>query len=172
MSEKNTYSHLNAAPVLSEVNKLIEEYEAKKAEFNAMHRNYWHKPRMKGYRMDDVYARLSIFDWWTDTLSYSHLRDMRTFLREAIKLGFTGYVCFKVGASGCANGMWAHKKDSEDGFSPDGDFLYRSFTPDYTCWDFCVGGKMAYAHDDGDELSIRTIRQLEDRLFGIERRPQ
>ena len=52
-----------------------------------------------------VYDDLSIFDWWPERLTITHMKQMRTFLREAIKLGYDGYVCFKVGASGCANGM-------------------------------------------------------------------
>ena len=60
-----------------------------------------------------VYDDLSIFDWWPERLTITHMKQMRTFLREAIKLGYDGYVCFKVGASGCANGMWAHKEEGK-----------------------------------------------------------
>jgi hypothetical protein len=87
------------------------------------------------YRMDDVYKELSIFDWWTDYLSQSRLKQMSDFLKAAIKLGYTGYVCFKVGVTGCANGMWAYKEESTNGYSPDGECLYRSFTPAYGGWD-------------------------------------
>ena len=88
-------------------------------------------------KIDDVFKDLEIFDWWVNTLTTQRQREMRKFLKLAIELGYTGYVCFKVGASGCANGMWAHKKESEDGYSPDGECLYRSFTPDYVHYDFC-----------------------------------
>lgn len=87
------------------------------------------------YRMKDVYKELSIFDWWTDTLSQTRLAQMSDFLRKAISLGYTGYVCFKVGVAGCANGMWAYKAESTDGYSPDGEVIYRSFTTNYTTWD-------------------------------------
>ena len=105
-------------------------------------------------RVSDVCDELSIFDWWNDYMTISHLKNMRRFLKEAIKLGYNGYVCFKVGASGCANGMWAHKELSEDGYSPDGECLYRSFTPDYCYWQF--------KDNSGDWSSeAKTIRELE-----------
>ena len=89
---------LNAVEVLIEVEKLI---------------------AMRGSNLtSSVCERLSIFDWWVDTISQTKLQDMKKFLQEAIKLGYTGYACFKVGATGCANGMWAYKEESEDGFSP------------------------------------------------------
>lgn len=91
------------------------------------------------FRIDneDVYKPLSIFDWWPEYLSKSKLQEMRQFLKEAIKLGYTGYVCFKVGAKGCANGMWAHTTDcTPEGYAPNGcPTLYRSFTPSYRYWD-------------------------------------
>lgn len=80
----------------------------------------------------NIYKDLSIFDWWKDNLTRTDLNHMLDFCSLAMVLGFNGYVCFKVGASGCASGMWAHKEKSEDGFSPNGDFIYRSFTPDET----------------------------------------
>lgn len=115
------------------------------------------------YRIREVYKELSIFDWWPDWLYHSNLLEMRKFLKEAIKLGFTGYVCFKVGATGCANGMWAHLHESADGYSPEGAFIYKSFTPDYNYWQMHT--------EDGDKLteiigvdfdSLTTIRDFED----------
>ena len=158
------YKKYNAENVLAEVDKLIAELDEKKR--NAI-KDIWGRPysRVKGYRMFDVYDRLSIFDWWTNTLGYTKLTQMRGFLREAIKLGFTGYVCFKVGAHGCANGMWASTVESTNGYSPDdGETLYRSFTPDYTYWSFTRNGEwMPKAFD-----SIKTVRQLE-KAIGYER---
>ena len=109
-----------------------------------------------------VYDDLSIFDWWPERLTISHMKQMRTFLKEAIKLGYTGYVCFKVGASGCANGMWAYKKESTDGYSPNGDALYRSFTPDYTYYGVSIDGK--WLPEDKEYDSLKTIKQLENFL--------
>ena len=113
-----------------------------------------------------VYDELSIFDWWPERLTQTHLKQMRTFLREAIKLGYTGYVCFKVGASGCANGMWAHKAEGkvENGsvYSPDGDAIYRSFTPDYTYYSFRKNDKWMPGDDAWN--SLKTIKQLEEAL--------
>ena len=127
------YSDRNAQAVLAKVNEYIARLEEEKKVYEEAY--HWSKRRYY-YCMREVHRDLSIFDWWTDRLSLSRLKEMRQFLTEAIDLGFTGYVCFKVGVSGCANGMWAYKKESEDGFSPtNDDFLYRSFTTDYVYWD-------------------------------------
>jgi len=144
MENKKDYSSKNAEPVLREIEKLI---------------NYGGT-----YIMRSVYDQLSIFDWWTDRLSQSKLNQMRAFVREAIKLGYTGYVCFKVGASGCANGMWAHKKPSTDGYSPDGDCLYRSFSPDYTYYQVNKDNKWFPDMDTNGQRydSCKRIKDLEN----------
>ena len=105
-----------------------------------------------------VYDDLSIFDWWPERLTITHMKQMRTFLKEAIKLGYDGYVCFKVGASGCANGMWAYKEKN----GIDGDCLYRSFSPDYTYYSFNKNGKWLPEGSDYDAL--KTIKMLEKAL--------
>ena len=110
-----------------------------------------------------VYDELSIFDWWPERLTISHMKQMRTFLKEAIKLGYTGYVCFKVGASGCANGMWASKAESTNGYSPKGETIYRSFTPDYTYYSFCDKDDVWYPGGDQYD-SLKTTKQLENAL--------
>ena len=115
-----------------------------------------------------IYDELSIFDWWPENLTVSHLKQMRSFLKEAIKLGYNGYVCFKVGASGCANGMWAYKEDGkadEKGYvySPDGDAIYRSFSPDYTYWSYYKDGKWLPG-DDNNYDSLKTAKMLEEAL--------
>ena len=91
--------------------------------------------------------------------------------KEAIKLGYTGYVCFKVGVAGCANGMWANKLPTTDGYSPKCEFLYRSFTTNYTYWDICD-----YTNGYGDDAfklsekvgkeydALKTARDLERAL--------
>lgn len=115
---ENNKFRCNAQDVLDRVEDLLERYQCK-------------------IQITSVCEELSIFDWWTDYLSESKLREMRQFLKEAIKLGYTGYVCFKVGVKGCANGMWAYTADrTPDGYSPKGcPTLYRSFTPAYRYWD-------------------------------------
>ena len=133
---------LNAEEVLEQVERLIEQGGR--------------------YRITNVFHILSIFDWWNDYLSQTQLKDMRKFLKEAIKLGYTGYVCFKVGATGCANGMWAHKEESETGYSPDGECLYKSFTPAYNYWQVKTAEGEWIPNDKYD--SIKTIKQLEDLL--------
>lgn len=158
------YKKYNAQPVLLAVEKWIRILETKKREIPRW--SYRYKTSMY-----EVCDELSIFDWWVDTISVARLKEMRTFLREAIKLGYTGYVCFKVGASGCANGMWANKAPTTNGYSPDGEFLYRSFTPDYTYWDICDDtngyGDKSYRLSRAvgkkyDELT--TIKALEEAL--------
>lgn len=139
----NDYSCFNAQNVLENLNALIADC-----------------PK-DGYKTDDVYKRLSIFDWWVNTICLNRLKEMRSFLNEAIKLGYTGYVCFKVGAKYCANGMWAYKDESTDGYSPKNSaFLYRSFTPDYTCWQLCGSDGTIYPTGQ-DWNSIKTIKRLE-----------
>ena len=100
------------------------------------------RENIKRYKIDKVFEDLSIFDWWNEYLSKSQLKEMRRFLATALELGYDGYVCFKVGASGCSNGMWAHKEKSTNGYSPDGDFLFRSFTPSYLEWAVMIDGEM------------------------------
>ena len=136
------YSDKNAEPVLIKVENFIDD----------------------GYSRNirSVYDDLSIFDWFTERLSVTQMKQMRTFLKEAIKLGYTGYVCFKVGAHYCANGMWAHKEESTDGHSPKGDFLYRSFSPDYTYWEAKINDK-SYPEAAGFPYdSCHTINQLKE----------
>lgn len=151
MKDLTNLKKYNAEAVLVEVNKMIEEYSTKaKKSWNG---------RIKGYQMDEVYDTLSIFDWWVDYLSLSKLKDMKKFLEVAIKLGFKGYVCFKVGATGCANGMWAHKEESTNGYSPDGDCIYKSFTPAYNYWQIKKNNKWLPGGDDNYD-SIKTAKQI------------
>ncbi len=119
-----------ASTVLGQVNILLKELDESKTVVYGWRGN---RTYYKRYRIREVCDRLSIFDWWNDFLSYSQLKSMRDFLVTAIKYGYTGYVCFKVGATGCAHGMWANKVESTDGYSPDGEYLFHSFrcTDDY-----------------------------------------
>ena len=134
---------------------------------NVLNALEYHIERGFSRNMRDVYDELSIFDWWTERLSVSQMKQMRTFLKNAIKMGYKGYVCFKVGASGCANGMWAHKAPTTDGYSPESDFLYRSFTPDYTYWSANVSGKSYPALENDTYNSCKTVKQLERLLNEI-----
>lgn len=140
-------SECNAKRILGEVEKLID--------------------RGGSYRIREVCNQLSIFDWWPETLSQTKLKDMRKFLKEAIKLGYTGYVCFKVGATGCANGMWAYTEQSTDGWSPrTGGVLYKAFTPAYNYWAFSDDGGHKWFPDTSGKMydSIKTIKQLEEAI--------
>ena len=144
MKERD-YKEYNAQPVLERLEAMIE--------------------RGCSREIRQVYDELSIFDWWPERLTITHMKQMRSFLREAIKLGYTGYVCFKVGASGCANGMWAHKEETTTGYSPDGDAIYRSFTPDYTYWSFNKNGKwLPDGNTRGTYDSLKTAKMLEEAL--------
>lgn len=136
------YKRFNAEVVLGEVEKLIN----------------------KGRRVsvEDTFETLSIFDWWKDHLTLSDLVDMKTFLRTAIDNGFTGYVCFKVGITGCSNGMLAYKEQSQDGYAPDGDVMYRSFTPAYTSWSVKVDGKWI-GGETGFKRKIDMLKALKAR---------
>lgn len=144
------YNSLNARNVLREVEKKIEIMENTDSTY------------LKKYMfpINAVYRELSIFDTWVDYLSLSKLKDMRRFLKEAIKLGFEGYVCFKVGARGCANGMWAHKEPTTNGYSPNCDFIYKSFTPEYNYWSLSINDEFFPSREEYD--SITKIKDLEN----------
>ena len=145
----SNYSKYNAENVLNEVEKFIK--------------------RGLRCRIEDCYEELSIFDWWNTYLSVSQAKQMRSFLKDAIKLGYTGYVCFRVGASGCSHGMWAAKEETTDGYSPNCATLFRSFTPAVTYWDVTdkhgnwnFEGRYAPFEDpNSDYANIKTIRHLE-----------
>lgn len=150
----------NAEEVLKEVERYIEEVKSYKEKYGFKKKLY----------IPSVYKNLSIFDWFTNELSLNRLMEMRKFLKEAIKLGYTGYVCFKVGISGFANGMWAYTDESTTGYSPDCDFLYKSFTSEYNYWDITYYDK---DKKTSESLSKRlgkkydeftTIRKLEDAI--------
>ena len=157
MAQTTDYAKYNAEAVLAVVDEYINELEDEKEK----------RGRAGRLLIKKVYDELSIFDWWNEYLSLTQLQDMQKFLREAIKLGYTGYVCFKVGATGCAKGMWANTEPTTTGYSPNGcAFLYKSFTPAYNYWT---------AYDkDGNELGMRlgkdcseafkTIKDLEQAL--------
>lgn len=147
---ENKEFRCNAQDVLDRVEDLLERYPGR-------------------LRTQSVCNELSIFDWWTDYLSKSKLQEMRQFLSEAIKLGYTGYVCFKVGAKGCANGMWAHTADcTPEGYSPSGcPTLYRSFTPSYRYWNVTDKDGNWDWKGKNENGELGTIRQLEDKLGTI-----
>ena len=137
------YNEYNARPVLERLEAMIE--------------------RGVSRPIRDVCDDLSIFDWWPERLNLTHMKQMRTFLKNAIKLGYDGYVCFKVGASGCANGMWAAKEPTTTGYSPDCDTIYRSFTPDYTYYAVEKDGKWLPDKDNNGQAydSCKTVKDLE-----------
>lgn len=139
---------MNAVQVLKNIYKAIAELEkASKGAYNYKRYSYrgFGDNEKVSFKMDSVYNELSIFDWWKDTLSLSQLKQMKKFVETAIELGFTGYVCFKVGARGCSHGMWAHKNESTDGYSPDGDVLFHSFRAGDNYYDMELDG--IWMHD-------------------------
>lgn len=142
----------NAQEVLKSVELCLEELEDFKATFGYS-KKFW---------MTEVYKELNIFDWWSEQLSGTQLKQMKSFLETAIKLGYKGYVCFKVGATGCANGMWAYKEESKDGYySPKGGCLYRSFTPAYTDWDIRYNdGTWLHNSDNKDKHTLKDIMKI------------
>lgn len=143
---------MNAKEVLANVVEMIAEGEA----YNAENKRWRLKMR---WRIYDVCDRLSIFDWWNEYLSVSQLKEMRKFLETAITMGYTGYVCFKVGAKYCANGMWAHKKESEDGYSPDGECLYHSFVSGANDWDVKLAdGTWLHDRDGRCNHSLKEVK--------------
>jgi len=172
----------NTLEVLANVNKLIEELE----QFNDKtydetygkidyHRlkvirwNYRTNRRKYAFKIDEIFDEVSIFDWWGETLSISQLKQMKAFLEQAHKLGFDGYVCFKVGAVGCSHGMWAHKNESTTGYSPDGDVLFHSFRSGDCYWDMCYNGQWLHERDreiDGRHDHNYNLKQIKQALVG------
>lgn len=73
---------------------------------------------------------INLFDWWEDEMSLKDLKEVKLFLEEAIKLGYTGHVCFKYSTFEGANGMWAHKEEKEIRH----DFLYKTFSSRENYW--------------------------------------
>ena len=123
------------------------------------------------YKIMQVCEELSIFDWWNETLSMSQLKQMQKFLETAIKMGYTGYVCFKVGAAGCANGMWAYNQESDNGHSPAGcGCLFRGFRSDtYNEWNARLDDGETWLHDIVDtENGSFTLKQVKNMLANCE----
>lgn len=153
----------NAQEILNNVNECIEELERAKEYYDYdPYRITLIGYTSKAFRMRSVCEELSIFDWWNDNLSLSQLKQMRTFLKTAISLGFTGYVCFKVGAKYCANGMWAYKEESTTGYSPDGDALYHSFISGENYYEAKLNG--VWLHDKYDGKFRFTLAEIKKEM--------
>lgn len=177
MTGTKSYASKNAAAVLEQVKAHLQELDEKNSkgwvqgEYNRYtHRGY---DTHKGwaFRMDSVYEALSIFDWWNETLSTFQLKQMQKFIEQAIKLGFTGYVCFKVGAAGCANGMWAYTEETTDGYSPEeGDTLYHSFVSGENYWDVEINGEWLHEKMLHPHQNYRfTLAQVKEALTAAKR---
>ena len=168
----------NTLEILANVNKLIEELEAisnkpyseiiDKVDYDrhkCIRWDYKHDIKKYAFKIDAIFEELSIFDWWEETLSLSQLKQMRAFLVQAHKLGFDGYVCFKVGVTGCSHGMWAHKEESTTGYSPESDVLFHSFRCNEHNWDVCHNG--VWLHDketDGSRCHDYNLKQIKAEL--------
>ena len=148
------YKSTNNAAVLEQVEQML--WEA--AEWKTLH-PYWRKQ----WKIREVCERLSIFDWWNEDLSVSQLQQMRSFLKTAAKLGYNGYVCFKVGAAGCANGMWAHKEETTTGYSPDGECLYHSFVSGENYYDVQLADGL-WAHEINNGKFRYTLAEIKQML--------
>lgn len=144
----------SAAEILKNVDECISELE-KTCTVVYGWRTYY-----KRFKIRDVCDKLSIFDWWDEYLSYSQLLSMHEFLETAIKYGYTGYVCFKVGASGCSHGMWAHKAESDTDSAPDGEYLFHSFRHEDNYWVICFG--------DGTESRDLNKRDLKKVMANLD----
>ncbi len=156
------YSDKNANAVLRNIKNAIAELEAIQGctvnpDYNRYARTSWKNNRY-AFNMRAVYNEFSIFDWWNDTLSISQLKQMKKFIENAIEFGFTGYVCFKVGASGCSHGMWAAKEESTDGFSPDCDTLFHSFRSGDNYYDICLNDKWYEGYEN--KYKVADIKRI------------
>lgn len=117
---------------------------------------------LKRLNIRDVYEELSIFDWWNETMSLTQLKQMKKFLETAIKMGFTGYACFKVGAKYCTHGMWAYTAESTDGYSPkEGTVLFHSFRSGDNYWDARnEDGKWLYEGTGRCEFTLKEVKEF------------
>ena len=142
---------MKAHEVLENVIKLIASREQFKA-------RYGYSQKL---RICDVYDSIGIFDWWNDFLSVSQLKQMKQFLETAISLGYTGYACFKVGAAGCSHGMWAHKLDSNDGYSPKDDgCLFHSFRNGDNYYDLRLDDGSWIGTDEKRQFTLKEIKNV------------
>lgn len=157
---------MNATQVLENINNCIKELEDNRSLYYKQPRQMYGRGYTKVFRISKVCEELSIFDWWNETLSMSQLKQMRHFVETAIKLGFTGYVCFKVGAAGCSHGMWAYKNESTTGYSPDGDVLFHSFRSGDNYYDAKINGQ--WMHDkyatEENRCPDFTLKQIKEEL--------
>ena len=141
---------MKANEVLENVNRMIQAGESIKAKCG-----YSYK-----WRISEVCNDLGIFDWWNELISVSQLKQMKKFLETAIELGYTGYVCFKVGASYCSHGMWAHELDSDTGYSPnEGGCLYHSFRNGDNYYDLKINGQWL-GNDEKYQYSLKEIKAI------------
>ena len=160
------HSNLNAEVILQNIENAIAELESiQGSALNPNHDRYFRtswKNDKYAFKINAVYKELSIFDWWGKTLSLSQLKQMKNFVKSAIKLGFTGYTTFKVGEKGCSHGMWVAKEESEDGYNPDCDTLFHSFRNDTNYYDVELNGKwMSKLFDKKyDELKLDDIKRI------------
>lgn len=159
-------TRLNAKQVLENITKAIEELKeaSKKASWELDYERYsrrgYTRKATTSFKIDAIFEELSIFDWFNEGLSLSQLEKMRAFVTTAIKLGFKGYVCFKVGAAGCAHGMWAHTEESTDGYSPkEGDVLYHSFRSGDNYFDLEKEGKWLHEKEGKHEFTLKEIKE-------------
>lgn len=142
---------MKANEVLETVNEMIQYGEKIKERFH----------QSKKWLIADVCSELGIFDWWNDTLSLSQLKQMKKFLEIAIDLGYTGYVCFKVGAAGCSHGMWAYEVDSDDGYSPkEGGCLYHSFRNGDNYYDLKNSNGEWLGNDEKYQFTLNEIKAI------------
>lgn len=174
MTGTTNYASKNAAAVLKAVEACMAELGAVQGKNTLPDPN---RMSWKGYSNDKKFKiralcdELSIFDWWNDYLSMSQLNQMKKFLEQAIKLGFTGYVCFKVGAKGCSHGMWAHTVETTTGHSPEeGDTLYHSFVSGENYWDVEIDGEWLHEKMLHPHQNYRfTLAQVKEALTATKR---
>lgn len=159
----------NAKEILDNVNNCIAELEEASLTYsNPDHKRFYQKgyTNTKMFRIEAVYEELGIFDWWNDNLSMSQLKQMKKFLETAIDLGFTGYVCFKVGAKYCSHGMWASTEESTTGYSPsDGDTLFHSFRSGDNYWDAEID--RIWLHDKYPDRGEFTLKDIKSELAKV-----
>lgn len=102
-----------------------------------------------------VRGELGIIDWWKATLTTKQLKAMKSFLAQAVKMGFDGHACFIVGVKGCTSGMWAYRNDI-----PCGDFIYRTFQSGKNHYNAVIDGEYVTSKNGIEYDEINTVAKL------------
>jgi len=164
---------MTANEALNNVKALISDLEdaIKTGKRDSRIRDTGRSYKSRAYSVRDICDEVGIVGWCHNTVSLSQLKQMKSFLTTAIKLGYTGYVCFVVGdsvRSYNSHGMWAYKEnEAPDRYSDrKGAVLFHSFRSGDNYWDACDDDGVRFSHKYYKESSWGkfTLEQIKKLL--------